>query len=155
MGYKSCRAGYELFNFNNVMKKYKLVLENGKYNVEYYENDILMLKEFHSTDGVNGTVRDGYIDINKSEYALQYLKDKDFGQLMIDTFIVDNREMVMAFDVTVSTTLLNKFNNVKAFAELGDIKTVKALLTNIAIDSVFTQNRKTKYLQMCNNHLGL
>lgn len=32
-----------------------------KYNVYYYINNELETKEFHSTDGVNGVIRDGYI----------------------------------------------------------------------------------------------
>jgi len=42
------------------MKTYKIVLENGKYNVYYYINGEQETKEFHSLDGVSGEVRQGY-----------------------------------------------------------------------------------------------
>jgi hypothetical protein len=31
-----------------------------KYNIYYYENDTLINKEFHSTDGINGEIKQGY-----------------------------------------------------------------------------------------------
>lgn len=31
-----------------------------KYNIYYYINGIFQDREFHSTDGVNGTIREGY-----------------------------------------------------------------------------------------------
>jgi hypothetical protein len=50
------------------MKTYKIVFEpvtiNGatypKYNVYYFHDGKQYTKEFHSTDGVNGTVLPGY-----------------------------------------------------------------------------------------------
>ena len=44
--------------------KYEPITEEGKqidkYNIYYYINGKEDSKEFHSTDGINGTIRDGW-----------------------------------------------------------------------------------------------
>lgn len=50
------------------MKTYQIKLEpvtiagivKPKYNIYYYIDGIEESKEFHSTDGINGEIRDGY-----------------------------------------------------------------------------------------------
>ena len=42
------------------MKTFELEYKNNKYNVNYYNNNELELVEFHSTDGVNGYIKQGY-----------------------------------------------------------------------------------------------
>ena len=32
----------------------------AKYNIYYYHNNIVVGKEFHSTDGINGIIKQGY-----------------------------------------------------------------------------------------------
>jgi hypothetical protein len=51
------------------MKTYEIKHEpiniNGevidKYNIYYYENDTLITKEYHSTDGINGEIKNGFV----------------------------------------------------------------------------------------------
>lgn len=44
------------------MKTYEIKLDGKKYNIYYYdENGNLENKEFHSIDGINGEIRQGYI----------------------------------------------------------------------------------------------
>ena len=135
------------------MKQYKIVFENGKYNIEYYVNSVLVDKQFHSLDGINGNILEGFVNMNTSEQALQYVKDKDFGINLMDLFIIDNRESPVAFNPSVSTALLQKMQAIKTLADVGDIKTVKYLLSITEVDEVFTQERKDKYILMCENHL--
>jgi hypothetical protein len=35
-------------------------VEHPKYNIYYYIDGVEECKEFHSTDGVSGTIREGY-----------------------------------------------------------------------------------------------
>lgn len=137
------------------MKTYELKLENGKHNICYYENDELVDKQFHSLDGINGTIREGYVNVNTSTQALKYAKDKEFGIKLMDIFLIDNRESPVAFNPSVSGALLQKMQTIKALADVGDIKTVKYLLSITETDVIFTQERKDKYVLMCNNHLGI
>jgi hypothetical protein len=133
------------------MKTYEIKKEGEKYNIYYSDG----LKEFHSLDGINGEIKQGYININTSTQALQYSKDKEFGVKLMDIFLIDNRESPIAFNPSISGALLQKMQSIKALAEVGDIKTVKYLLSVAEIDAIFTQERKDKYILMCNNHLGL
>ena len=82
-------------------------------------------------------------------------KDISFGVELLHTFLADNRATPQAFTTAVNLALLQKFSVTKSFAEVGDIKTCKALLENIEIDSIFTQVRKDKYVQMCSEYLIL
>ena len=51
--------------------KYEPIIIEGKkidkYNIYYYIDGVEYTREFHSTDGINGTIRDGWrndVDIN-------------------------------------------------------------------------------------------
>lgn len=61
------------------MKTYEIKLEpvNGinKYNIYYYTNGELETKEFHSNDGINGIIRDGYSVITESLNLDSYKKN--------------------------------------------------------------------------------
>lgn len=95
------------------------------------------------------------IPLKSINYSENYQHDKAFGELLLDTFLTDNRNLPVAFTPSISLQLLQAFAPVKALAEVGDIKSVKYLLSNATVDTIFTQERKDKYIQMCNNHLGL
>ena len=80
---------------------------------------------------------------------------KFFGNKLVDTFLIDNRESPIAFNPQLSINVLQKFQGVKALAEVGDIKNVMLMLNYIEVDELFTQERKDKYILMCQNHLGI
>lgn len=125
-----------------------------QYNIYYFEDDIEVNKFYHSNDGVNGTVLDGYV--NKSPNSFDKLKaDKEFCSNLIDLFLVDNRDFPIAFTPKISMQMMQKFAPIKSLGEVGDIKSVRAILMSTTIDSVFTQERKDKYVLMCNQFLGL
>lgn len=81
--------------------------------------------------------------------------DKLFGEQLIEMFLIDNRESTVSFNPQLSMSVLQKFQVVKALAEVGDIKSVTLMLGKLSVDNLFTQERKDKYILMCNKYLGL
>lgn len=80
--------------------------------------------------------------------------DKQFGKYLIDTFLLDNRLIQPTVTPSESLQLLSEFNNIEKLANLGDIRSVQLLLTNITTDNrLFTQERKDKYLSLINGYL--
>lgn len=79
--------------------------------------------------------------------------DIDFGNQLINQFLLDNRE-VGYISIEDSITLLNKFNDIEKLSRLGAIKDVLILMQNVVTDNIFTQVRKDKYLQMINDYLN-
>ncbi len=79
-------------------------------------------------------------------------KNIEFGNELIETFLLDNR-----LDPTITTAqslvLLAKFKDVSDLARLGDIKKVYYLTELIETDEVFTIARKSKYLNMIGIHI--
>lgn len=110
-------------------------------NVQQYLTDIF--------NGIQQT-----IDISELELINKTIKDIDFGRQLLFEFLKDNRATPQAFTTATNLALLQKFQSTKAFAEVGDIKTCKTLLENTEIDSIFTQVRKDKYIQMCTDYLN-
>lgn len=88
-------------------------------------------------------------------FAENLNSDKAFGNKLVDTFLIDNRESPISFNPQLSINVLQKFQGVKALAEVGDIKNVILMLNYIEIDGLFTQERKDKYISMCQKHLGI
>jgi len=130
------------------MKTYKIIKIGEKNNIHYYNGDVLELIEFLPNEKY---IRDGYYP---SEFASNLSNDKNFGNKLVDTFLIDNRESPIAFNPQLSISVLQKFQGVKALAEVGDIKNVMLMLNYIEVDELFTQERKDKYILMCQNHLG-
>lgn len=129
-------------------------IEIPKHNVYYYEDDKLVDKQFHSIDGVNGFIKENYI--NKYPSLSELIeKDKQFGNKLLDEFLKDNRDLKAPFSMTTSINMLQKFQSTKGLLEAGDIKNVKRTIENATIDAIFTQERKDKYVLMCANYLAL
>ena len=79
--------------------------------------------------------------------------DIDFGNLLIEMFLLDNRLIEPEVTPYESLELLNKFDNIQKLASLGDIKSTKVLLNNTSVDDrLFTQERKDKYMNLINNY---
>lgn len=82
--------------------------------------------------------------------------DIEFGNYLIESFLLDNRLIMPIVTPSESLQLLSEFNNIEKLASLGDIKSVKLLLNGIAVDNrLFTQDRKDKYMELINKHLGV
>jgi hypothetical protein len=74
--------------------------------------------------------------------------DIQFGNELIELFLLDNRYIEPAVTPYESLELLNKFNNIQKLASLGDIKSVQILLNGIDTDDrLFTLERKNKYIE--------
>lgn len=82
-------------------------------------------------------------------------RDISFGVNLLSVFLEDNRNLAAAFTPEISSNLLAKFSNVERLARLGDIKSVKYLISVTELDAIFTEDRKDKYVSMCNQYLGL
>lgn len=131
----------------------------------------LISKDFYSTlqnfntiqqceDWVLNTLGDGYtITISEEQIPPitpeQKLEgDLQFGQQLIKEFLLDNRLITPTVTPSESLQLLSEFNNIEKLANLGDIRSVQLLLSNITTDNrLFTQERKDKYLSLINGYL--
>ena len=81
--------------------------------------------------------------------------DIEFGNQLIDIFLLDNRLITPSVTSVESLQLLNQFQDIEKLASLGDIKSVQVLLNQVNIDNrLFTQERKDKYMGMINSYLG-
>lgn len=80
-------------------------------------------------------------------------KDIQFGKTLITKFLKDNRDMPIAFTLNDNISLLTQFGPIETFSRLGDIKTVKALTSNVVVGNIFTQFRKDEFLSIINNYL--
>jgi hypothetical protein len=120
------------------MKEYKIVLENGKYNIYYYINGELECKEFHSIDGIYGNIREGYTEKNAKNW-LGLEQDLRYSNLFAKAYNDANGKGLNMF----TTTLVNgKLGHAKepalefAFSVLGvtwtesDILELNTILEN-------------------------
>jgi hypothetical protein len=111
-------------------------------------------------DWVANTLGDGYT-ITISDVQIPPLtpeeklsSDINFGAMLIDMFLLDNRLIVPHVTPTESLNLLSEFNNIEKLARLGDIKSVSILMNGVQTDNrIFTQERKDKYLSLINGYL--
>lgn len=107
---------------------------------------------------INGEIdgqylRDEIIEKPSLSYTDKFYLDMEFGQKLINEFLIDNRNSPKSFTPQESIMLLKKFENVKELCYLGDIKSVKLLLPFLEVDEIFTQQRKNKYIEMVQTHL--
>lgn len=93
------------------------------------------------------------VDITELSIKERLLKDIDFGGEMVLQFLEDNRN-----DANVKTSdsvaLLQKFAPIEALLRLGDIRKVRPLIASTPIDSIFTQERKDRYLAQIDTYLS-
>ena len=82
------------------------------------------------------------------------MNDKNFGAMLIEMFLLDNRLITPSVTPSESLQLLSEFSNIEKLASLGDIKSVSILLNGIQTDTrLFTKERKDKYMSMINSYL--
>ena len=79
--------------------------------------------------------------------------DKEFGALLVDMFLLDNRLITPAVTPSESIQLLSEFSDIEKLAMLGDLNSVNILLGAVSTDPrLFTQERKDKYLSLISNY---
>lgn len=77
--------------------------------------------------------------------------DMNFGAMLIEMFLLDNRLITPSVTPSESLNLLAEFDNIEKLARLGDIKSVSILMNGVQTDPrLFTQARKDKYLSLIN-----
>jgi len=78
--------------------------------------------------------------------------DQDFCKELVDIFLRDNR----AAGVTGAQgeSLMGKFATALSLAQVGSVTSVNYHITNMAVDSIFTQERKDKYLTLIQKYLS-
>ena len=113
------------------------------------------LIDFQNGDLEGVFVKDFSSDENAIDVGAILNNDIVFGLKLTKTFLEDNRRMSIAFTPTMNQQMLVKFDPIERLARLGDIKTVLYLLGITVVDTVFTQERKDSYIEMCNQYLGL
>ena len=80
--------------------------------------------------------------------------DMNFGEMLIEMFLLDNRLIVPHVTPSESLNLLSEFDNIEKLARLGDIKSVSILMNGVQTDNrIFTQERKDKYMTMIDAQL--
>lgn len=95
----------------------------------------------------NPTFVKGIYEVSINEHYEQVFQQSlQFGQQLINTFLLDNWTSPISINAEQSVNLLNKFKVIIELCNLGDIKNVLVLLQNTETDEIFTQERKTKYL---------
>lgn len=83
---------------------YELIQHNGKYNIHYTGGEFDGLIEFHSLDGINGKVRDGYTNVNapnwlgleqqlrySNEFSKAFATSSDKGFNLFTTTLVNGK----------------------------------------------------------------
>ena len=79
-------------------------------------------------------------------------KDLYFGNSLIFTFVQDNRNQ--GINTEQSEALLLKFRDILAFAQTGAITSIAKYLPLIETDSIYTEERKEKYISLINEYLN-
>jgi hypothetical protein len=78
--------------------------------------------------------------------------DKSFCLFLTDRFLKENREADIT--ETESLELMQQFNSILSFAQVGAVPTVKSLLQGVTVGRVYTQERKNKDLSDIQNYLN-
>lgn len=89
------------------MKTYEIKYEptndegvlNSEYNIYYYGGEFDSLKEFHSTDGINGEIREGYTLKSILPSIIKRIKNVDSGSIIFNSVNTKN----ILFTSTFST----------------------------------------------------
>lgn len=81
--------------------------------------------------------------------------DKQFGQELIDKFLLEQREIggESYLDTQTNLAVMQKFQVVMTLAQTSAITSIRDILPSIEIDSIFTQERKNNYIEMVANYL--
>lgn len=85
------------------------------------------------------------VDLQK-EKEDAFILSQQKGNAVIKAYLLDNKEL----DITTAQSIeqLQKFSVVKSLLELGSLSIAKELIGLAKVDSIFTQERKDKYLNM-------
>jgi hypothetical protein len=131
-------------------------ISKGSWATYQLFNDILEAEQWTLTNlGTGYTVEvSPDIQITPLTPEEKLSSDINFGAMLIDMFLLDNRLIVPHVTPTESLNLLSEFNNIEKLARLGDIKSVSILMNGVQTDNrIFTQERKDKYMTLIDAQL--
>lgn len=90
--------------------------------------------------------------------AQKAARHREFGALLFETFLNDNADFAAArgsnFTVQETLDMDAKFGEFGRLCTYGSIPQIAILLPGITTDTIFTQARKDKYIDMVNAHLA-
>lgn len=78
--------------------------------------------------------------------------DQSFCNNLTNVFLQDNR--IDGVTAVQGEALMSKFSVTLSFAQVGAVTSVDYYIKNMAVDEVFTQERKDKYIQMISDYLS-
>jgi len=78
--------------------------------------------------------------------------DQSFCNNLINIFLQDNR--IEGVTAQQGEALMVKFSTTLNFAQVGAVTSVQYHIQNMAVDDVFTQERKDKYIELIANYLS-
>lgn len=108
-------------------------------------------KELFYLGELQGTfLRDFVEPMKETSYQQAYealMADIETGKKLIVAFMIDNRLNEFVNDEN-AFSLMATFGTAKAFAEVGDLRRIRQILSSIPFDEVYTQERHEKYLKI-------
>jgi hypothetical protein len=93
-----------------------------------------------------------YADYTPLDLETKLDLDLNFGKSLIREFVKDNR--ITQISSAEEDAMMVKFNVMLNYANVGAIRKISEMLPNESVTSIFTQERKDKYLQMITDYLN-
>lgn len=82
----------------------------------------------------------------------QVIADRNFGQQILNDYLVQNK--LIQLSTNQSLQQLQKFGAAKQLLEAGAISSVLAVISGIAVDEIFTQERKDFFIDKITDYLA-
>ena len=125
-----------------------------------YKNNWSVLKRFDTIEEAQAfadSLGEGYSVEFIEEYTPISIEEKlildlDFCTFITNRFIKENREANIT--EAESLELMQQFNNILSFAQVGAVDSVYSLLQQVTISRVYTQERKNKDLSDIQNYIN-
>ena len=141
------------------MKTYRILKEDGFFLKNFASPELAQAYADGLGEEYTAILASENEQIQETSNADKVNQDLDFGISLIKLFRTDNADYEKANNVTItvaeSVALMQKFQGLIGFCQVGAIAEAYAILPTIVIDSIFTQERKDKYLTTLQNYLGL
>ena len=125
-----------------------------------YKDNWSVLKRFDTIEEAQAyadSLGEGYSVEFVEEYTPISIEEKlildlDFCTFITNRFIKENREA--SITEAESLELMQQFNNILSFAQVGAVDSVYSLLQQVTISRVYTQERKDRDLSDIQNYIN-
>ena len=91
-------------------------------------------------------------NFNMTQELQKVIKDRTFGNKIINEYLSENKALDL--NAVDSIAQLQKFMSLKALLEVGAIGAALAALNQVETDAIFTDQRKTYYLNTLGNYIN-